>query len=70
MYLGELHVDLIVRIQTLSLSDAGCSDLVVVAAAGGDLDTLTKYLRYHPEHVSITLSELRYYIRFITAEVF
>ena len=53
-YAGELHVDLAVRIQTLSLSEAGCPDLVVVAAAGGDLDTLTKYLRYHPEHVSDT----------------
>ena len=48
---GQLHVDLTVRIQALSLAEAECSDVVVVAAAGGDLNTLTKYLRQHPEHV-------------------
>ena len=52
---GQLHVGIAVRIQTLSLSDASCPDVVVVAASGGDMDTLTKYLRHHPEHVSSLL---------------
>jgi ankyrin repeat protein len=49
---GQLHVDVTVRIQTLSLSEAGCADVVVVAAAGGDLRTLTSYLSKHPDHVN------------------
>ena len=48
---GQLHADLTVRIQTLSLAEASCSDVVVTAAAGGDLHTLTKYLQQHPSHV-------------------
>ena len=44
-------MDITVRIQCLSLTDASCADVVVVAAAGGDLKTLTSYLQEHPEHV-------------------
>ena len=51
---GHLQVDVTVRIQTLSLSEAGCADVVVVAAAGGDLRTLTSYLSQHPDHVRLT----------------
>ena len=55
MCAGQLHVDVTVRIQTLSLSEAGCADVVVVAAAGGDLRTLTSYLSKHPDHVRLTV---------------
>ena len=48
-------MDVTVRIQTLSLSEAGCADVVVVAAAGGDLRTLTSYLSKHPDHVRLTV---------------
>ena len=47
-------MDITVRIQTLSMADAGCPDVVVEAAAGGDLDTLSKYLSHYPEHVRPT----------------
>ena len=47
-----------VRVQCVSLAEASCVDVVVVAAAGGDLDTLTRYLQYHPEYVSLSLAHL------------
>ena len=55
-------MDITVRVQTLSMSEAACADVVVVAAAGGDLDTLVKYLKYHPEHVS-SLSDSLFSVR-------
>lgn len=48
---GQLHVDVTSRIQALSLVEADCADVVVVAAAGGDLRTLMDYLKKHPDHV-------------------
>lgn len=48
---GQLHVDMAVRIQTKGLCEAACPDVVVMAAEGGDLETLTQYLSHHPEHV-------------------
>lgn len=48
---GQLHVDVTCRIQALSLVEADCADVVVVAAAGGDLRTLMDYLKKHPDHV-------------------
>ena len=47
----QLHVDIATRIQAQSLSEAGCADVVVVAADGGDVNTLTDYLTHHPDHV-------------------
>lgn len=53
---GQLHVELTVRIQCLSLSEADCADVVVIAAAGGDINTLSSYLQKHPEQVCLQSS--------------
>ena len=60
--IGELHVDLAARVQSLSLSEASCADVVVIAAAGGDLNTLTSYLKQHPEHVRLEIYMYMYIV--------
>ena len=52
VYVGELFPDLVVRVETEALADAGCSDVVMTAAAGGDIDTLSSFLKQNPSQVS------------------